>query len=122
MQKAELEPKLTEKIDEMGEASHDDMPQEPPDGCGTGRRQAEGLLEEIAAQIPEAAEKMAEKEGISLLEACLRFYREEEAQVKRGKEKEALAASRSAGSLWDAPACPAVESDAFAGAFRTALY
>ena len=104
----------TERDIQLPDAQSEETPAE--------NQEAQGLLAEMAAQIPEAAGKIAEKEGISLLEAWLRLYQEEARPAKQAREEAALAAARSAGSLRDVPACPAVEEDAFAGAFRTALY
>lgn len=92
-------------------------------------RLAEGfltLMEEFPqfispAQLPDGVLDMAAQQGISLLDAYLRYRLQEEKKVAAAAEKRQQAARQSAGSLSRGAVQTPPEQDAFLRAFRAAL-
>lgn len=72
-------------------------------------------------QLPESVLDMAAEQGISLLDAYLRYRLQEEKKVAAAAEKRRQAACRSAGSLSRGAVQTPPEQDAFVRAFRSAL-
>lgn len=84
------------------------------------------LAEEFPAfvspsQLPEEVLDTAAEQGISLLDAYLRYRLREEKKVAAAMEKRQQAAKRSAGSLSRGAVQTPPEQDAFIRAFRAAL-
>ena len=73
------------------------------------------------AQLPDAVLDLAAGEGISLLDAYLRYRWQEEKKVLAATEKQEQAARQSAGSLSAGAPYTPPEQDAFLRAFRRAL-
>ena len=72
-------------------------------------------------QLPDRVLDMAAEQGISLLDAYLRYRLQEEKKVAAAAEKQREAATRSAGSLSRGAVQTPPEQDAFLRAFRAAL-
>lgn len=79
---------------------------------------------EAASAVPEQGAAAADAGGNAAQagRAAEDFYEQETARIVRERLRAEAAASRSAGSLADSPACPLPESEAFAGAFRRQVY
>ena len=73
------------------------------------------------SQLPEGVLDMAAEQGISLLDAYLRYRLQEEKKVAAAAEKQQQAAKQSAGSLSRGAVQTPPEQDAFIRAFRSAL-
>lgn len=73
------------------------------------------------AQLPDGVLDMAAEQGISLLDAYLRYRLQEEKKVAAAAEKRQQAARQSAGSLSRGAVQTPPEQDAFLRAFRAAL-
>lgn len=73
------------------------------------------------SQLPEGMLDMAAEQGISLLDAYLRYRLQEEKKVAAAAEKQQQAAKQSAGSLSRGAVQTPPEQDAFIRAFRSAL-
>ena len=73
------------------------------------------------AQLPDGVMDMAAEQGISLLDAYLRYRLQEEKKVAAAAEKRQQAAQRSTGSLSRGVVQTPPEQDAFLRAFRAAL-
>lgn len=102
---------------------------EATDSLDVTRRLAEDFLtltEEFPqfvspSQLPDGVLDMAVQQGISLLDAYLRYRLQEEKKVVAAAEKRKQAAARSAGSLSRGAVQTPPEQDAFLRAFRNAL-
>lgn len=73
------------------------------------------------SQLPDGVLDMAAQQGISLLDAYLRYRLQEEKKVAAAAEKRQQAAEQSAGSLSRGAVETPPEQDAFLRAFRAAL-
>ena len=73
------------------------------------------------SQLPEGVLDIAAEQGISLLDAYLRYRLQEEKKVAAAVEKQREAAMQSAGSLSRGAVQTPPEQDAFLRAFRSAL-
>lgn len=73
------------------------------------------------SQLPDGVLDMAAVQGISLLDAYLRYRLQEEKKVAAAVEKQREAAMQSAGSLSRGAVQTPPEQDAFLRAFRSAL-
>ena len=72
-------------------------------------------------QLPDGVLDMAAEQGITLLDAYLRYRLQEEKKVAAAVEKQREAAMQSAGSLSRGAVQTPPEQDAFLRAFRSAL-
>ena len=72
-------------------------------------------------QLPDGVLDMAAEQGISLLDAYLRYRLQEEKKIAAAVEKQREAAIQSAGSLSRGAVQTPPEQDAFLRAFRSAL-
>ena len=80
-------------------------------------------IPEITAMdaLPEAVTKEAKEQGLTLLDAYLRYRLREERAVQAEKQRQKRTGEQSAGSLYTGNAPTHPESDAFARSFASAI-
>lgn len=126
MNETYVEP-IAEPMPEDVPPAEAESPADPPQDV-TGRLAEDflALAEEFPAfvspaQLPEGVLDLAAEQGISLLDAYLRYRLQEEKKVAAAVEKQQQAAKQSAGSLSRGAVQTPPEQDAFIRAFRSAL-
>lgn len=124
-------------VEPIAEETAADLPADPPAEEVPAPTKAQDVTQRLAedflalaeefpdfvspSQLPEGVLDLAAEQGISLLDAYLRYRLQEEKKVAAAAEKQQQAAKQSAGSLSRGAVQTPPEQDAFIRAFRSAL-
>lgn len=94
-----------------------------PEAAGLSEDELRQLLDEVPdlEEVPPQAVRLAQEQGIPLLDGYLRFRQEERRRIREEEDRARRAAFRSAGPLFAPIDQPQPEQEAFARSFRSAL-